>query len=42
MTVLTRLIANYGWQAVAIAAVIIFLLRSEIRIHYKGRDRKID
>ncbi len=40
MTVLASLISDYGWAAVATAAVIYVLVRSEIRIHYPGRNRK--
>jgi hypothetical protein len=40
MTVLVSLISDYGWPSVAAAAVIYVLIRSEIRIHYPGRNRK--
>jgi hypothetical protein len=40
MTILTGLISDYGWPAVAGAAVLYVLLRSEIRIYYPGRSRK--
>lgn len=40
MTVLASLISDYGWPTVASAAVIYVLVRSEIRIHYHGRNRK--
>jgi hypothetical protein len=40
MAVLTGLISDYGWPAVAGAAVLYVLLRSEIRIYYPGRSRK--
>jgi hypothetical protein len=32
--------SDYGWPAVAGAAVVYVLLRSEIRIYYPGRNRK--
>jgi hypothetical protein len=41
MTVLASLISNYGLSAVAAATVIYVLIRSEIRIHYPGRGRKL-
>jgi hypothetical protein len=41
MSVLTNLVSDYGWPAVAGAAVIFVLLRSEIRISYSGLKRKI-
>jgi hypothetical protein len=34
------MISEYGWPAVAVAAIIFVLLRSEIRIHYPGRRKK--
>jgi hypothetical protein len=40
VTVLASLISDYGWSAVAAATLIYVLVRSEIRIHYPGRDRK--
>jgi hypothetical protein len=40
MTTLASLISDYGWPAVAGAAVVYVLLRSEIRIYYPGRNRK--
>ncbi|MGA8673115.1 MAG: hypothetical protein WB679_24790 [Terracidiphilus sp.] len=40
MTVLASLISNYGWPAVASAAIIYVLVRSEISIRYPGRDRR--
>jgi hypothetical protein len=42
MTVLASLISDYGWAAVATAAVIYVLVQSEIRIHYPGRSRADD
>jgi hypothetical protein len=40
MTALASLISDYGWPSVSAAAVIYVLVRSEIRIHYPGRNRK--
>jgi hypothetical protein len=38
MTTLASLISNYGLPVVVGAAVVYVLLRSEIRIHYPGRQ----
>jgi hypothetical protein len=40
MTVLVSLISDYGWPAVAAAALIYVLVRSEIHIYYPGCNRK--
>ena len=40
MTVLASLISNYGLAVVIGAAVVYVMLRSDIRIDYRGRDVK--
>jgi hypothetical protein len=42
MMMVTNLVSDYGWPAVADAAIVFFLLRSEIRISYSGRKRKVN
>jgi hypothetical protein len=40
MTALASLISDYGLPAVAGAAIVYILLRSDIRIDYRGRNGK--
>ncbi len=42
MTDLAGLVSTYGWQAITVAVLLFILLRSDIRVHYPGRDRGKD
>lgn len=42
MTILIHMVSEYGWPAVASAAIVFILLRSEIRITYSGKGHKAD
>ncbi len=42
MTDLAGLVSNYGGQAVTVGVLLWVLIRSDIRIHYPGRNRKAD